>query len=397
MYALGVPKTELYERISVFQSLLKQNAMDAVMIVHKPDLFYFSGTMQQGWLYIPDEGEPLFMVFKEFSRAREESGLERLVSHISLKKIPQALKEQGYKLPESLGLELDVLPAVQYLQFKDTFNMSEIVDATYQIKIQRAIKSEYEIDLIRKASAMADKVASHVPKILKPGLTEIEFAGMVEAYARSLGHQGIIRMRMFGNDLFYGHIMAGASAAVPSYFASPTGGKGLSPAISQGPGFNIIKKNEPVLVDYVFVQDGYISDHTRIFSIGNLPDDLMKTHTAMLDIQEAVKKQAVPAAITGDLYELMISMADKKGYADIFMGSGERKIRFTAHGVGLELDEFPFLAMGQKMPLEKGMVIALEPKAVIPGKGVVGIENTFLVTDTGLESLTKFSDDIVII
>lgn len=397
MYVLGVPKTELYERIAVFQTLLKQQSMDAVLIVHKPDLFYFSGTMQHGWLYIPVEGEPLFMVFKEFSRARAESALERLVSHVSPKTIPLALEKHGIKLPGTLGLEMDVLPASQYLLFKDIFNQSEIVDATFQIKIQRAIKSEYEINLIREASAMADKVAAHVPQILKPGITEIEFAGKLEAYARSLGHQGIIRMRMFGNDLFYGHIMSGASAAVPSYFASPTGGKGLSPAISQGPGFNIINENEPVLVDYVFVLNGYISDHTRIFSIGSLPEDLILTHTAMLDIQETIKKKAVPGAITGDLYDLMISMATEKGYSDVFMGAGERKIRFTAHGVGLELDEFPFLAMGQDMPLEKGMVIALEPKAVIPGKGVVGIENTLLVTETGLESLTKFSDDIFII
>lgn len=397
MYTLGVPKAELYERIIVFQKLMKQQSMDAVLIVHKPDLFYFSGTLQQGWLYIPVDGEPLFMVFKDFSRARAESALERMVSHVSPKTIPQALEKQGYKLPEILGLEMDVLPASQYLLFQDIFNRAKIVDATFQIKIQRAVKSSYEITLMREASAMADKVAAHVPEILKPGLTEIEFAGKLEAYARSLGHQGIIRMRMFGNDLFYGHIMSGASAAVPSYFASPTGGKGLSPAISQGPGFNIINKNEPVLVDYVFVLNGYTSDHTRIFSIGSLSEDLVRTHTAMLDIQEMVKNEAVPGAITGDLYNLMISMATQKGYSDIFMGAGDRKIRFTAHGLGLELDEFPFLAMGQDMPLEKGMVIALEPKAVIPGKGVVGIENTLLVTETGLESLTKFSDEIFII
>lgn len=397
MYMVGVPKDELYKRIEMFQNLLKAQSIDAALIVHKPDLFYFSGTMQQGWLYIPVQGDPLFLVFKEFSRARGESALERVVSHISPKTIPKVLAEQGYSLPERLGLEMDVLPAGQYLQFKDIFKSSEIVDATYAIKMQRAVKSGYEINLIRRSSAMADKVAAYVPKVLKPGLTEIEFAGMVEAYARSLGHQGTVRMRMFGNDLFYGHIMSGASAAVPSYLASPTGGRGLSPAISQGPGFNVIKKNEPVLVDYVFVLNGYISDHTRIFSIGSLPEDLIKTHTAMLDIQQAVKEQAKPGTLTGELYDLMIEKARHKGYADVFMGAGERKIRFAGHGVGLELDEFPFIAMGQTMRLGKGMVIALEPKAVIPGKGVVGIENTFLLTESGLESLTTFNEDIIVI
>jgi Xaa-Pro dipeptidase len=395
MYTIGVPREELYQRIELFQKLLKKSGTGGALIVHKPDLFYFSGTMQQGWLYIPSEGDPIFFVFKEYSRAKEESGLEKIVSHISPKTIPETLVSHGYHLPEKLGLEMDVLPASQYLMFKEIFKGSTITDATHQIKTQRAVKSEYEIGLMKRSAQMADKVAAHVPDILKPGMTEIEFAGLVEAFARKLGHQGIIRMRMFGNDLFYGHIMAGANAAVPSYFASPTGGKGLSPAISQGPGFNIIKENEPVLVDYVFVLDGYICDHTRIFSIGDLPDELNKAHTAMLEIQDQVSQQARPGSITGELYDLMIDLASQKGYADVFMGAGERKIRFSGHGVGLELDEYPFLAKGQAMKLEKGMTIALEPKTVIPGKGVVGIENTWVVNDTGLERLSQYPDEIV--
>ena len=79
------------------------------------------------------------------------------------------------------------------------------------------------------------------------------------------------------------------------------------------------------------------------------------------------------------------------------MGVGERRIRFTGHGVGLELDEYPFIAKGQKLELQAGMIIALEPKVIFPGKGVVGIENTHLVTEDGLEPLTKISDEITIL
>jgi len=202
---------------------------------------------------------------------------------------------------------------------------------------------------------------------------------------------------MWDNDLFYGHIMSGPGAAIPSCFASPTGGKGVNPSIAQGPGFNTIKRNEPILVDYVFALNGYISDHTRIFSLGDLPDDLLSAHDVMLEIQEMVIKTATPGSITGDLYDMMMSMAGDRGYKDYFMGAGNRRIRFTGHGIGLELDEFPFIAKGQKLSLEKGMMIALEPKAVFPGIGVVGIENSFLVTDNGLESLTTFSDKITIL
>ena len=117
----------------------------------------------------------------------------------------------------------------------------------------------------------------------------------------------------------------------------------------------------------------------------------------MLEIQEETKAVGVPGAVTGDIYEQMVSLAADRGIAENFMGAGERKIRFTGHGIGLELDEFPFLAKGQKMELEKGMIIALEPKAILPGKGVVGIENTHVVTEQGLEPLTKISDKITFV
>jgi len=105
----------------------------------------------------------------------------------------------------------------------------------------------------------------------------------------------------------------------------------------------------------------------------------------------------VPGTITGDLYETMMAMAEDKGYADGFMGAAEPKIRFTGHGLGIELDEFPFIAKGQTLALEAGMLIALEPKVILPGKGVVGIENTLIVTETGLESLTLYPDTITVV
>ena len=77
------------------------------------------------------------------------------------------------------------------------------------------------------------------------------------------------------------------------------------------------------------------------------------------------------------------------------MGYGSDRVRFVGHGVGLELDELPVLAARQETPLEAGMIIALEPKAIFPGRGVMGIENTMVVTPTGLEQLNDLDDAIV--
>jgi Xaa-Pro dipeptidase len=395
--SVSVPINELTDRIAKLQEALAAREIDGALIVQKTDLFYFGATSQQGWLYVPAVGKPILMIFKEYERAREESPLAEIISVAGSKKIPAVLDQYGYKSPAVLGLELDVLPTNLYFQYRSIFKQSKIEDISLEIRLIRAVKSDFEIEKIRVAAKLSDQVAARVPQLLVTGKTEVTLAGELEGYARSLGHQGIVRMRMWGSELFYGHLMSGDGAAVPSYLASPTGGTGVSTVIGQGAGFRKIGANEPVLVDYVFALDGYLSDHARIFSIGRLPGELEAAHEAMLEIQEEIKIQARPGTLTGELYELMVALAEKKGYAENFMGVGDRRIRFTGHGVGLELDEFPFIAKGQHLALEAGMIIALEPKTIFPGRGVVGIENTHLVTENGLEPLSNYPDEITIV
>jgi Xaa-Pro dipeptidase len=400
MYAseLNTPKPELDLRIKNLQGYLIQNDIDAALVLQRVDLLYFSGTFQQGSLFIPASGDPLLMVHKSTERARAESGLEQILHLESPRKIPDILKANGYPLPRNLGLELDVLPTNMYFNYRRLFQGSDLVDLSQPIRLMRAVKSSYEISIMRLAAELSDQVAGHVPTILREGMSELELAGKVEAEARRLGHQGVVRMRLWGNEMFYGHLMSGPTAAVPSYLASPTGGVGTSPAIAQGPGYRTIQRHEPVLVDYVFAYNGYLSDHTRIFSLGSLPQELIDAHAAMLEVQQMVKQIAKPGVASGTLYDQALAKANELGYADNFMGAaGRERIRFVGHGIGLEVDEYPFLSAGQNLKLQEGMTIALEPKLIFPGKGVVGIENTHVVRQNGLEQLGQFEEEIIIV
>lgn len=394
---LAIPKPEIQQRINLLKKQLETNKLKAALILQRADLYYFSGTIQQAHLYIPTDDEPILMVHKSSERAAAESALDRIISITSPKQIPEWLLKNGYQLPERLGLELDVLPTNLYFQYRQIFANTKITDVSHLIRLVRSVKSTYELDLIRQAAQLSDQVAAHVPELLVEGMTELELAGQVEAEARKLGHQGIVRMRLWGSELFYGHLMSGPSAAVPSYLASPTGGSGVSPAVAQGPSFRRIKRNEPILVDYVFAHNGYLADHSRIFSIGTLPDKFMQAHEAMLAVQQTIKKEARPGIASGVIYDMARECAKQLGYDDNFMGVGTERIRFVGHGIGLELDEYPFLAAGQQMKLTQGMTLALEPKVIFPGQGVVGIENTHLVTEHGLEQLTHYQEEIVVI
>jgi len=394
---LNTPKTELESRIKNLQNYLKQTDIDAALILQRVDLFYFSGTFQQGSLYIPADGNPILMVNKNTERARAESFIETIVHLESPKRIPEIIKAKGYGLPATLGLELDVLPTNLYLNYRKLFNGSDVKDISLAIRLQRAVKSAYELAIMGRAAELSDQVAGWVPRILRPGITELEMAGLVEAEARRLGHQGVIRMRLWGSEMFYGHLLSGPTGAVPSYLSSPTGGSGASPAIAQGPSYKTIQRHEPVMLDYMFCYNGYLCDHTRIYSLGALPQELLDAHAAMVEVQQMIKKVARPGVTSGEIYHQALAKTQELGYEDHFMGAGGERVRFVGHGVGLEVDEFPFLAAGQKLELQPGMTIALEPKLIFPGIGVVGIENTHVVTPDGLESLSKYPDDIVIV
>jgi Xaa-Pro aminopeptidase len=392
---VNTPKTEIEARIFQLQSRMADKNIDGVLILQNTDLFYFAGTIQQSHLFIPQTGDPLLMVKKDVERAKSESPLKHIISIKSPKEIPDRLEDIGYKGFKKVGLEFDVLPVSLYFSYQKIFPQTQFVDISMVIRLLRAIKSPYEIQRIHRAARLADDVSASIPGYLKEGMTEVELSGKIVSEARKRGHQGIVRMRMWGGEIFFGHIMAGPSAAIPSFFASPTGGPGVTPAVAQSAGFRPIGRNEPVLVDYVFGYQGYISDQTRIFSIGKIDPELKKAHNCMLELQDRIKTAVVPG-ITGDeIYTMAVDYVKKSGYLDYFMGVGNQRVRFVGHGVGLELDEFPFLAQGQSLPIKTGMTLALEPKLVFPGKGVVGIENTHVVGDKGLEQLGIYQDTII--
>jgi Xaa-Pro dipeptidase len=392
-----IPRKEIEKRIGKFQLKLKEKEIEAAIIAQNVDLFYFTGTCQKGYLIIPAEGEPLFLVNKSLKRAREESPLADVRFLQSFGNLPAALQE-NIPGPKRIGLELDVLPAHLYLRLQKIFPQAQLVDISMAIRKLRMLKSPYEIEIFRQGAEISRQMLQAVPRFLKAGKQEVVFAAEIECFLRSLGHQGAVRMRQFNQETFYGHIMSGENLTYPTFFDGPTGGPGLSPAYPQGPGWKKIQEDEMVLVDYLTVYQGYCVDSTRFFFLGNnVPDLLQKAHQVTLAIQDEVIKTAKPGVYCSEIYKLACQLAADSGFKDYFMGHGEDQAPFVGHGVGLELDELPFIADRQDYPLQEGMVFALEPKMIIPGLGATGVENTLLVTDQGLEKITVYPEDIILV
>jgi Xaa-Pro dipeptidase len=385
------PKSELDQRVAKLQVLLKQREVDGVIIVQNADLYYFSGTIQQSHLFIPAEGRPVLLVKKSYERAQQESALDNIVYLNSFRDMFNVLRSFGYSGFKTLGFELDVLPANLFLRYQQLVKPANIVDVSSLIRTVRMIKSNYEVEIIREAAKINTEVFSFVKANLREGMSELKLAAIIDAFSREKGHPGLLRVRGFNQSLVQTHIVSGHNTD-PSYFWGAVGGKGISPAFAQGAGKKLIGRDESVLVDYGFILDGYILDQTRTFCIGKLPDHLVQAYATATEILKQMQKLAKPGVPCGKLHDLALQIAGESPFAKHFTGY-PTPLAFVGHGIGIELDELPIIGHGFKTPLEAGMVFALEPKFTFTD-GAVGIENTYLVTQDGLEPLTVYDEGI---
>ena len=392
------PKNELEHRFRRLQLEMSGAGMDAVIILQNADLFYFTGTVQTGNLYVPASGDPVYMVRRDYLRARMESGLPEVVPFTSPSELPGIISGYGHPTPQRIGLELDVLPVNLFEKYRKLYPNAEFLDASPLIRRVRMIKSHYEIHIMQDAADQADKVYRQAAELIREGMTELELAAELEKLSRLEGHQGYVRMRAFNGELSTNQILAGPDSAAPACCNTPLGGMGLTPAFGHGASYNRIGRNEPIIVDFASCYDGYLVDQTRIFSIGKPSDRILRGHADMLRIEAHMMEMAESRPTWGSIYDACLTLACEMGYADHFMGGVGSQVSFIGHGIGLEIDEYPFLARGfHDQTLEPGMAFAFEPKLVFPGEGAVGVENTFYISDQGLKRLTYSNQELVIL
>jgi len=388
------PHQEIDNRLIKIKAGMEKQGIEGLLVVEKMNLYYLSGTTQDGFLFIPLEGNPLLMIKRELERANAESPLDQIVALKSIRELATLIQTHCRKLPNSLGLELDVFPVKDYFKFQDLFPNTRFIDAFPILRETRKIKSPFEIDLMRKAGEIGKKVYQEAKKILKKGMTEIEFGGLLEAVAKRFGHEGLLRVRSLNYEAYTWHVLSGVTGGIVSQSDSPMGGLGLSPAFPVGASLKKMRAHEPILVDFGTCYHGYQADETRMFSIGKMKQKFIDAYNTCKEIHDTVLDETRPGADCEAIFFKTIQLAERLGYKDSYLGPPGLQTRFVAHGIGLELNELPFIARGQSYPLEQGMTFAVEPKIVFPGEGSVGLENTVVVTGKGYKILTPVSQEI---
>ena len=385
----STPGDELAHRIQDLQRHLQSHQIDVAFIMQNVDLFYFTGSMQSGVLIIPASGRPIYAVRRVLARARRESALEQVVPLEGFRQLPSLLRRAVGGDARRAGLELDVVPVQVKERIAGGFDAVDWVDISAAVRGIRSIKSPYELGKIRAAAAVSEVMLQTAAAVLREGMTELELSGLIEAAARRAGHQGLVHMRGWNQEIHFGQLSSGEAGALQSFPDIPLAGEGPSPASPIGAGRRRIVAGEPVLLDYVSAVDGYLCDQTRTLVIGALPDKFARAHDAAVAVLAGVQAAIRPEMTPQGLYRRAMELAASLGYGEGFMGAGELRARYIGHGVGLELDEWPVLAEGWTQPLQPGHVFCLEPKIAFPGEGAVGIEDEFVVTSDGAERLTR--------
>lgn len=383
---------ELQQRCLSMQALLTEQGLDGALFIMPIDVYYFSGTRQNGALWLPTAGDATLLVRKSLERAQQESALTDIRPFPSSKNFAAALPEGIAKI----GMTFDAVPMQQVAFYNKLLPNCEFVDISLLNRAVRSVKTDYEVEQLKLSGSSLSSIFSQVPEFLQIGMSELDLAAEFEYRLRKKGGEGYVRMRAFNQELALG-LAVSTGAASYGFFDGAVTGQGLSSASPQGASAEVIVRDSPVLLDYTGVFNGYITDMTRMFVIGDLDDELKRAFAVALEIQQFLQDSLKPGAICEELFLKAAEMAEVAGFGDKFMGMPGEQARFVGHGVGLELDEFPVLAQGFKMPLEAGHVIAIEPKFVFPGRGAIGIENTFVVTSDGGLRLTDIPDDITYI
>jgi Xaa-Pro aminopeptidase len=388
------PLREIENRLIRIRKGMEKEEIEALLVIQKMDFYFLSGTTQDGLLFVPLKGESLLMIKRELERAKIESPLKDVVSINSARDLPHLIKDHLGRLPKNLGLEFDMLPVRDYFRYQNLFPKIQFMDASPILREARKIKSPFEIDLMRVAGEIGEKVYQDGKRALREGMTEIEFGGLLEASAKAHGHEGLLRVRSLNYEAYTWHVLSGPTGGIVSQSDSPMGGLGLSPAFPVGASLKTMKAHEPILVDFGTCYHGYQVDETRMFSIGKMEKKFIDAYHACREIHDAILDEVKPGADCEGIFKKTLPLAEKLGYQDSYLGPPGLQTRFVAHGIGLELNELPFIAQGQSYLLEEGMTFSLEPKIVFPGEGSVGIENTVVVTKNGYEILTPLEQEI---
>ena len=396
-----IPLEEIQNRHARCRALLAEHIPTAggILVTGSPNIYYMTGTSANGLAWLPLEGEAALFLRKGLDRAKLESPLAAVFPFRSYKELPELCAAAGSPLSQTLAVDQAGVSWEQGRLLLERMPEKTFIPADNVIARARAAKTEWELVRMRESCRRLAEGFGLLATRIRPGMSEYDVSRIMWDIILSMDHAGLYPTGMHGSIAQLGHICVGDNANYPSYYDGPVGIKGMHPSSPvMGSMDAIWEKGQILAVDVGFNHGGYISDKTQFFFSGKksvIPDAVRKAQDAAMRIAEATAALLKPGAIPSGIYARSLEMAKQAGYGKTFMGAGDNHVRFLGHGIGLTISEWPIFARGFGDPLQAGMTVALEPKIALPGVGMVGVENTYEITESGAYSMTGNTNGIV--
>lgn len=373
-------------RLAALLERLAEAQVDAALLTHPRDVLYYAGTARPATLLAGPQGAVLY-VRRGLEWARREATVKRVEPGGGWGSVAAALSEQ---VPGGgrLGVTLDLLPAQLYLRLTEAFRGWTLADVSELVLAQRMVKDADELEATRQAAVIADVGHAALAEALRPGMSELELAAVVEAALRRAGHEGYQPLR---HPLARGGgvlLMSGENLAVRGGHGLVVTGSGLSVGSPYGPSRRRVERGDVVVLDIGATYAGYTADVSRTYVAGTATAAQRALFDAALAVEAAVLEALRPGAPIAAVYAA--AEATLAPGAPPFFAPGELTLPgFVGHGIGLELDEPPVLWSRETGHILTGMVLAVEVEVSAPAAGLmVKVEDSAVVKDDGACWLT---------
>jgi Xaa-Pro aminopeptidase len=380
------PHDEFELRLSKIRSEMEATSTEALLLTDNANIYYLTGRVFAGYAYIPLKGMPIFFVKRPVEL--EGDGI------VYIRKPEEITASIGMSAPSNIALELDVLPYSMASRLIPVFPGAEIRNASPLMRTVRAVKTPLAMDMLRQSGAKHTRVYRRIPGLFQEGMSDYDLQVSIEHLSRLQGCLGQFRISGDTMELYMGNVLAGRNADAPSPYDFAMGGAGMDPSLPVGANGTLITPGTTVMVDINGNYNGYMTDMTRVFALGDLEPLAERAHQCSIDIHHALcdmMHPGTPAKALWEKAEQIVTEADLKPY---YMGHRQHA-GFIGHGVGIEINELPVIAPRSRDTIQEGNVIALEPKFVIPHVGAVGIENTYIVHSDRVECITLAPEEII--
>jgi len=370
--------------------MLRDAGVVAVLLSYSRSTLYYAGTTQPSLLIITSEDYHL-VVIRGLDSALEETWFD--TNRVSLGSGFYSAKEilEKWSVEQGrVGMELDILPTLQYAKVSELFPEFQIVDISDLVLQQRQIKDENEIEYTKMACKSVHQGHLRLLKVLREGMSELELSAEIEDAHRRAGHEGLFFMRQFDFFMGRGPLASGINLSKIAGKIQSITGVGLSPSVPMGASKRTIRRGDMIVVDIPTHHCGYHADQSRTYVLGRPPDICRTMYSGMKEIADRLIQTLKPGIRCGALYKKAVTIAQELGMGHWFMclGVPSKRVPFIGHGVGLELNEPPLLSNNNQQVLEEGMIIALELEMSASIDEVVKLEDTILISSDGVEVLT---------